>query len=102
MGAPVITGLKKVDDIAFFGSVERVMRLFGITILQVDINNRVPNAQGKSKLLKDHLIFSPKMLGLMKKWARTKSKVYWLTRCAISITGIIACSGACFFSLRCR
>jgi hypothetical protein len=67
MDAPVITGLKKEDDIAFYGSVERVMRLFGITILRVDINNHVPNAQGKSKLLRDHLIFSPKMLGLMKK-----------------------------------
>lgn len=46
------------------------MRLFGIKKIQVDINSRVPNAQGKSKLLTDHLIFSPKMLGLMKKMGK--------------------------------
>ncbi len=70
MDGPVIDGLKKEDDIAFYGSLERVMRLFGIKKIQVDINSCVPNAQGKSKLLRDHLIFSPKMLGLMKKMGK--------------------------------
>jgi len=70
MGGPVIDGLTKEDDIAFYGSVERVMRLFGIKRIRVDINSRVPNAQGKSKLLRDHLIFSPKTLGLMKKMGK--------------------------------
>ncbi len=70
MDGPVIDGLKKEDDIAFYGSLERVMRLFGLKKIQVNINTCIPNAQGKSKLLRDHLIFSPKMLCLMKKMSR--------------------------------
>ncbi len=70
MDGPVIDGLKKEDDIVFYGSLERVMRLFGIKKIQVDINSCVPNAQGKSKLFRDHLIFSPNMLSLMKKMSK--------------------------------
>ena len=70
MDGPVIYGFKKEDDIAFYGSLERVMRLFGIKKIRVDINSCVLNAQGKSKLLRDHLIFSPKMLVLMKKMGK--------------------------------
>lgn len=70
MDGPVIDGLRKEDDIAFYGSVEHVMRLFGLQKIRVDINSCVPNAQGKSKLLRDHLIFSPKMLSLMKKMGK--------------------------------
>lgn len=70
MDGPVINGLKKEDDIVFYGSLEHVMRLFSINAIQVDINSCVPNAQGKSKLFRDHLIFSPKMLSLMKNMGR--------------------------------
>ncbi len=74
MDGPVIEGLRKEDDAAFYASVERVMRLFGLTKLRVDVNSCIPNAQGKSKLLRDHLIFSPKMLGLMKKMGKDEAE----------------------------
>jgi hypothetical protein len=74
MDGPVIEGLRKEDDAAFYASVERVMRLFGLKKLQVDLNSCIPNAQGKSKLLRDHLIFSPKMLGLMKKMGKDEAE----------------------------
>lgn len=74
MDGPVIDGLRREDDPAFYGSVERVMRLFGLKKLQVDINSCVPNAQGKSKLLRDHLIFSPGMLSLMKKMDKDEAE----------------------------
>lgn len=66
MGGPVISGLRKEDHPELYGSIERVMRLYGLEKIRVDVKKNVPNAQGKSKLLNDHLIFSPDMLKLMK------------------------------------
>lgn len=71
MGTPVyIIGLNKDDDPALYESIERTMRLFGLQKVRVDIKKRVSNAQGKSMLLEDHLIFSPEMLKLMKSMDR--------------------------------
>jgi hypothetical protein len=66
MDGPVINGLRKEDHPELYGSIERLMRLYGLKKIRVDINKNVPNAQGKSKLLNDHLILSPDMLRLMK------------------------------------
>jgi hypothetical protein len=65
MDVPVISGLRKEDDPVLYGSIERVMRLYGLKKIRVDIKKNVPNAQGKSRLFSDHLIFSPGMLTLM-------------------------------------
>lgn len=62
----MINGLRKEDHPELYGSIERIMRLYGLKKIRVDINKKVQNAQGKSKLLEDHLIFSPDMLKLMK------------------------------------